>query len=128
MRIPMIGGRDFRSTDLYSNSAVVNEEFARRFFDGQNPIGKSFERLDNGNRRVKLEIVGYVRDARYRNMREPIRPTAYVPFNDGAKKDWATFVIRTTTPNPLTLVPLLRQEVPRARSSFVQATSTPKRS
>ena len=33
------------------------------------------------NKRIRTEIIGYVKDARYRNMREPIRHTVYVPVN-----------------------------------------------
>jgi hypothetical protein len=30
---------------------------------------------------MRFEIVGVIRDARYQDMREPIAPTAYVPFH-----------------------------------------------
>ena len=42
--------------------------------------GSRSRRSEGRNRRVTVPIVGYVRDARYQNMREPIRPTVYVPF------------------------------------------------
>ena len=61
-------------------AAIVNEAFAKRYFNGENPVGRSFEKAEGDGRRASLEIVGLVRDARYRNLREPITPTAYVPF------------------------------------------------
>jgi putative ABC transport system permease protein len=60
--------------------------------------------------------VGVVGDARYRDMREPMRPTAYFPFK--GKYSRATFLIRTIGPNPLAMASALRAAVPRARPGF----------
>jgi putative ABC transport system permease protein len=65
------------------------------------------------------EIVGLVRDARYRNLREPITPTAYVSLHDADRANRITFLVRTSSPNPLAMVSMLRREVTRARSEFV---------
>src|SRR5205085_4776987 len=59
-----------------------------------------------------------------RDMREPITPTVYVPFPlrgvNGAFEPASsgTFLVRTSSPNPLALASTLRQEVSRARSEF----------
>jgi hypothetical protein len=115
MKIPLLDGRDFRRSDLAPGAAIVNQAFAKEYFHGENPVGKSFDRG-----KERFQVVGMAADARYRNMREPITPTAYIPFHwsvqdtDGS----ATFLVRTATPNPLSLAPLLRREVTRARSEF----------
>jgi ABC-type antimicrobial peptide transport system permease subunit len=66
-----------------------------------------------------------MRDARSRDdMRLPIRPTAYVPFRSidaqGAPqaKGRGTFIVQTSSPKPLALASILRQEVARARPGF----------
>jgi predicted lysophospholipase L1 biosynthesis ABC-type transport system permease subunit len=124
MKIPFIAGRDFLSTDTYPSAVIVNQTFAKRYFGGESPLGKSFEQPGDASSPVRLRIVGVVRDARYRGMREAIPPVAFVPFHaigkDGAAKPVkrATFVVRTTTANPLALASLLRREIPRARSEF----------
>jgi predicted permease len=124
MKIPMLSGRDFRPDETFPNVAIVNESFARRFFNGQDPVGRFFESPQGRDKRVKLSIVGYVRDARYRNMREPIRPTAYVPVHRLDDKgglrgtDWGTFVVRTSSDEPWQLATILRKVVPQARSEF----------
>jgi putative ABC transport system permease protein len=126
MKIPFIDGRDFRVEETYPPVAIVNQAFANQFFDGEDPVGKTFETVDGRTgTRAGFQIVGYVRDARSRdNMRLPIRPTAYVPFHavDAAgalqPKNRGTFVVRTALANPLTLASLLRQEVPAARPEF----------
>jgi predicted permease len=122
MRIPLLDGRDFRPDDVFPTVAMVNEAFARHYFGGENPVGRSFEQKQEDKVTV-TRIVGYVRDARYRDMRSPIRPTVYVPYasNDhqgGPRSQaWGTFVLRTAR-DPLTLAGRLRLEVPRARSEF----------
>ena len=120
MKIPLIDGRDFRASDTSPGVAIVNNAFAKQYFNGENPIGKSFESRGG----MRFQIVGLVRDARYRNMREPILPTAYVPFHSiNAKgvsqpRSWGTFIVRTSGSNPLALASILRREVPRARPEF----------
>jgi len=125
MRIPFLGGRDFRATDTNPAVAIVNQAFAKQYFDGENPVGKFFERVEPAGGRARIEIVGFVRDARSRdNMRLPIRPTAYIPLPSTDSKGAllplgrGTFVVRTASPNPLALASTLRHEVPRARPGF----------
>ncbi len=125
MRIPFIDGRDFRESDTNPGAAIVNEAFAKQYFDGENPVGRSFDKIESAGRRARFQIVGFVRDARSRdNLRLPIRPTAYVPFQaiDAAgafqTASRGTFVVRTYGKNPLALASMLRREVPRARSEF----------
>ena len=125
MRIPLLGGRDFRAADANPTVAIVNQAFAKQYFNGENPVGKSFERVEPSRGRARFEIVGYLRDARSRdNLRQPIRPTAYIPFQAiDAKGGFqpmgrGTFVVRTSSANPLALASTLRREVPRGRSGF----------
>jgi predicted permease len=120
MRIPLVDGRDFRADDTTPNTAIVNEAFARTYFNGEDPVGKWFER-PQGAAFAHYQIVGLVRDARYRNMREPMTPTAYVPLaQSDPKADAAseTFIVRTASINPLAMASSLRREVPRARREF----------
>jgi predicted permease len=121
MKIPLVAGRDFRAGDGYPGVAIVNQAFVKHFFHGENPLGKSF---GSGGAVPLARIVGVVGDARYRDMRGSIFPTAYIPFHStGAKGDLeprrsGTFVVRTSSSNPLALASTLRLEVPRARPEF----------
>jgi predicted permease len=123
MKIPLIDGRDFRAGDTFPGVAIVNETFAMQFFNGVDPIGKWFEK-QQGDWRARVQIVGLARDARYRDMREPITPTVYVPLTSmdakGALRPLgsATFLVRTASANPLALASVLRHEVPHARPEF----------
>jgi putative ABC transport system permease protein len=125
MRIPFLGGRDFVASDSSPAVAIVNQAFATQYFNGENPTGKWFERVGPADARLRIQIVGFVRDARSRDdMRRPIRPTAYMPFRSVDAKgafqpmNRGTFVVRTSSPNPLALASLLRREVPNARAEI----------
>jgi len=115
MKIALIEGRDFRPSDTSPGAALVNETFARQYFNGQDPIGKSFAKGT-----LPFTIMGVVRDAPYRSLHEPIVPVAYVPFHSidshGVLQPLgdATLVVRTASANPLAMVSTLRREVPRA--------------
>ena len=125
MRVPLLGGRDFRATDANPVVAIVNQAFAKQYFNGEDPVGKWFDRVEPAGGRAHLQIVGLIRDARSRDrMRLPIRPTAYIPFPSvDANGEFrpvgrGTFVVRTTNLNPLALASTLRKEVAQARPGF----------
>jgi len=112
MKIPFVSGRDFRPEDTSPGAAIVNETFARTFFPGQDPIGRSFER---GPNQPPFMIVAVTPDVPYRDLREPNRPVYYVPFSgiDGKSapkvEGFATFVIHTDTQNPMAMANTLRR-------------------
>jgi len=115
MKIILTHGRDFRALDNYPGAAIVNATFAQRYFGGDHPVGKWFERVDAEGKRIRLQVVGLVPDARYQDLREPITPTVYVPFQSRTR---TSFIIRTSSQNPLALGSILRAEVGRARPEF----------
>ena len=86
MRTPLLTGRDFTAADAANRPvvAIVNEAFAKKFYAGQNPIGRTFvwERFGTGQERHdrQFEIVGLVADAKYRTLREEPQPTFYAPI------------------------------------------------
>ena len=77
MRIPFVDGRDFAATDDGEAMpvAIVNREFARRYFEGRSPIG---HRLTAWGRR--LTIVGLVETTRYHALNEAPQPYFYAPL------------------------------------------------
>jgi ABC-type lipoprotein release transport system permease subunit len=91
---------------------MVNLAFAKEYFHGEDPVGKSFAR---GTR--IYQVIALVANAQYRSVREPIAPIAYIPLRSSGRSTLrrATFLVRTASSNPYTLAPLLRREVSRAR-------------
>ncbi|HWF48683.1 MAG TPA: ABC transporter permease, partial [Bryobacteraceae bacterium] len=107
MQIPFVGGRDIQPGDVFPKVAVVNEAFAKRFFNGENAIGKTFTTALGG--RTQIEIVGMVRNARYADLRGPMAPVAYFPFRsiDGKSelrpRSSGALILRTSNSKPLAL-------------------------
>ncbi len=112
MKIPLVSGRDFRPQDTSPGAAIVNETFAKTFFPGQDPIGRTFER---GANQPLNKIVGVTPDVPDHDLREPNGAVFYVPINliddKSAPKavEFATFAIHTEAKNPLALADSLRQ-------------------
>jgi predicted permease len=73
----LVSGRDFDEKDNATapRVAIVNQEFARHFFPGQNPIGRTIYRLDEKH---PTEVIGVAEDIRSDVRRMPPR-YFYVP-------------------------------------------------
>jgi len=112
MKIPLVAGRDFHPDETSPGAAIVNETFAKTYFPGQDPIGRTFER---GVNQPKNKIVGVTPDVPDHDLREPNGPVFYVPFNGVDEKSapvpagFATFIVHTEAKNPLALADSLRQ-------------------
>jgi predicted permease len=101
--IEIISGRDINAQDELSaevtNSAarrvaVVNQSMARRYFGNVDPLGKRFYIQDQPEK--KFEIVGVVRDVKYRSLREGFTPTFYLPYFQESRSGPISFVLRTS--------------------------------
>ena len=77
-----------RDTATSRYVAIINEAFARKFFKGEDPIGRVFGQHGVGSER-EYEIVGIAKDARYFNwdLDQPIGAFFYLPE---AQHDFAT--------------------------------------
>jgi predicted permease len=120
MRIPLLDGRDFRAGDRQPGVAIVNNAFAKEYFGGEDPVGKSFDMVTFAGGHISFRVVGRVADARYRNMREPMMPVAYLPFSQDYSR--GTYIVRTAGPNPLVLSATLRRAISAARPDFFVST------
>jgi predicted permease len=94
----LVSGRDFDERDTLAapKVAVVNQEFARKFFGGINPVGHTF-RIDAeaGKPEPLVQIVGLVRNTKYYELKEDFQPIAFVPAAQDDNPDpGATFVLR----------------------------------
>ena len=114
MKIPLLAGRDFRPDEIFpGQAAIVNQEFAERFFKGENAVGKSFETRVDLNVLARFTVVGLAANARYANLREPIPPVAYVPSR-AISIPGVVIMVRTASPNSMALVPTLRDAISAA--------------
>lgn len=78
---PLLRGRAFDEHDVQTSQhvAVVDETFARKFFPNEDAIGKSFG-LSLPGHGYDYQIVGIVKDAKYKNPTVRPSPTLFLPF------------------------------------------------
>ena len=110
LRIPLLAGRDFRADDneRAPRVMIVNESFARRFFDGRGPVG----------RRVRIHgksftIVGMVKDSKYLSLSEAPQPYFYMAFdqvNFGSGESGVALYARSGG-DARGFIPVLRREM-----------------
>lgn len=109
MRVPLVRGRAFTETDRERAPLVVmvNEAFARRYWPGQDPIGKGVSL--SGPDGPFRPVVGVVADGKYRSLAEDPLPFLYIP---AAQQNRATMTLHVRTrDDPTALLERLRQEV-----------------
>ncbi len=109
MGVPLVLGRDFTGQDRTGAPGVVivNEAFTRRFWPGEDPLGKRIH--DGGPENPALEVVGVVKDGKYRSLRETGRPHYFLPLGQNYSGTMTVHV--RTGGRPDALLPLVRREV-----------------
>ncbi|OLE54888.1 MAG: hypothetical protein AUG51_06005 [Acidobacteria bacterium 13_1_20CM_3_53_8] len=109
--INLLRGRDFNDTDRQEPTrvAVVNETMARRFWHGEDAIGKRFflGQIADG---TPVEIVGVVRDGKYRTIGEDPRPYFYMSSVQDYQPQM-TLHVRTAQGGAASVLAGIRQEV-----------------
>jgi putative ABC transport system permease protein len=82
----MLNGRSFSETETEgrANVVVVTDNLTKRFWQGQDPIGKRIKAGDSASKNPWWTIIGVVREMKYRGL--PENPTAdpdvFLPFSD----------------------------------------------
>ena len=97
----LIAGREFNERDSLASPkvAIVNEVFARKFFQG-NPVGRTFHmEAEAGKPEPLIQIVGMVANTKYYELREDFLPIGFFPVaQDDDPGAGATFVLRIVGP------------------------------
>jgi predicted permease len=104
---PLRAGRDFDNASDTPQSplvAIVNETFAREVFAGGNPVGHHFtvESTPSSPERT-FEIVGYVKNAKYAELRETMMPGAFLADSQEARGGPAAQIVMRTMLPPDTI-------------------------
>lgn len=85
--------------------AGISDSVARHFFAGRNPLGQHLDVMG-----AEREVIGVVKDARYRSLRLPAEPMVYqAEFGSGS------YAIRTTG-DPARIAGAVRRELREAAS------------
>ncbi len=110
MGMRMRAGRAFNEDDRAgaSRAAIINETLARRFFPGEDPLGK---RLDSFNPESPwAAIVGVVADVKHLGMDKEVNPEVYFPYSQSPVYTDPIIAVRTTI-EPVRLAAALRGAV-----------------
>jgi predicted permease len=110
LKMTLLAGRDFKSEDNESapRVMVVNESFARRFFDGRDPVGRRVQIFGK-----PFTIVGMVKDSKYLSLSEAPQPYFFMSFDQvhgGSGENGVSFYARTDR-DASGFVPVLRREM-----------------
>jgi putative ABC transport system permease protein len=110
MGLAVLEGREFRSTDKDKapNVAIVNQEFADRYFPSAVAVGKKLW-LNGGRERPSTEIIGVVTNGRTDDLTQAPAPEVYLPLWQ-AQAFSKHLVIRTTA-DPRSLVVAVEREL-----------------
>jgi putative ABC transport system permease protein len=103
--VPIERGRDFGVEDTPDGvpAAMVNETFARRYFPGEDAVGRRFSWVNSPE---EYTIVGVVSDTRRSGLTEPVRAEGYRPTTQELRRTMEYLV--TTRRDALAVVPELR--------------------
>jgi putative ABC transport system permease protein len=81
VRVPIVRGRTFTASDSAepTRTVIVTEATARRFWPGQDPIGRTLRMGLGPDRDVPLEVVGVAADAQVARIADTTTPYMYLP-------------------------------------------------
>ena len=113
--IALLQGRLFTDAEMYGRRhlAVVNQAFVRRYFAGQEPLGRAVHiprmmtppfNLTDGS----FQIVGIVRDTLNRSLRNEVQPELYMPYTVTGLADR---LVVLTQADPATVTNAVRSQV-----------------
>jgi putative ABC transport system permease protein len=115
MGIPLRAGRDIEESDALNRPlvAVVSESFAKKYFPGDNPLGKRFKIAPG-----EAEVIGVVGDIKVRGLERASEPQMYLAYKQQAGGSFPFFmpkdlVLRTTAPMAQ-IVPAVRRIIHEA--------------
>jgi putative ABC transport system permease protein len=125
--VRIVRGRSFTEHDTLHSLpvAIVNQELVRRYWNGQDPIGKvisvnpprelvpagTFPPTYEGPE--KFSVVGVAGDARYGGLDRAPLPLVYAPYAQGAEGTVSMFLLVRTNQDPLSLVGAIRARIGR---------------
>lgn len=114
MRIPLRAGRTFTPEDREDHPpvAVINEALARKFYEGQNPIGQRIHWARETGPPRWMTIIGIVGDVKQYSLAESSYPAVFTPFaqTNEAWRRWMSVVVRMPDSSG-SMIPAIKREI-----------------
>jgi len=121
LRIPLLQGRIWDESETMHGArlALINQTLARQFFPNGDAIGSEIRMPElQGEPPFQLavpgsdswfQVVGIISDARNDGLRNPTKPSVYVPYTIQMPV-WTQILVRTRVP-PLTVLRAIREQI-----------------
>ena len=107
MQTAIVSGRAFTTGDQEDAPpvAVVNDQFAKTYWPGQNPLGKRL-RIDS-KKDAWIQVIGVTKTGKYTYTGEPPTSFLYLPFKQNPRK--SMYLLTNSYGDPAALAAPLRQ-------------------
>jgi predicted permease len=104
MRIPFLNGRAFTNQDDQESrpAVIVSETLSRRFFPGEDPIGRRLLLKGTGEKRIPVSIIGVVGDTKHSELTAGTPMQIYRPQFESPDRLFRLIVRSSADPLALT--------------------------
>jgi putative ABC transport system permease protein len=111
--VRLLHGRDFDPSDTHSSESVViiNDELARHYWPGQDPLGKRVSRSDHPKPGEWSTVVGVVESIKHRSLRAGADAELYLPYTQSLIGAKYTYLVLRTEGDPLAVVSGVRKRI-----------------
>ncbi len=112
MGIALLRGRELTEQDGLESQqvAVINDTFARRFWPGEDPIGRRFKFGDTDSDAPWMTIVGVVGDMRRTGLDVDVRCETFLPYSQRRFVGFLSLVVRAKS-DPRVIATAVRDQV-----------------
>jgi predicted permease len=127
MRIPLLAGRVITAGDDSASQhvTVINDAMARKFFPGENALGKRLIELGmDSHRTVPMTVVGVVGDVRSDDLSKGPRPQHFVPYRQRPERATFGVLLLRTKVDPASVGPSARSTLRRLDSNVLASVET----
>jgi predicted permease len=111
--VRLLRGRDFNERDTPESEPVViiNDELARHYWPGQDPLGKRVSRSDHPKPGEWSTVVGVVESVKHRSLRTGADAEMYLPYTQSLIGAKYTYLALRTEGDPLAIVSGVRKRI-----------------
>jgi predicted permease len=111
--VRLLRGRDFNEGDTVKSESVVmiNDELARHYWPGQDPLGIRVSRSDHPKPGEWSTVVGVVESIKHRSLRTGADAELYLPYTQSLIGAKYTYLVLRTQGDPLSVVSALRKRI-----------------
>ncbi len=111
--VHLLRGRDFNAGDTGGSAhvVIVNDELARHYWPGEDPLGKRVARSDHPKANEWFTVVGVVESIKHRSLRTGADAELYVPYTQSLIAAKYTHLVLRAQGDPLSIASGLRKRI-----------------